>query len=89
LEIVEEYVQATLKDNFTVTGLHNRKDNHTHKIELPTYNHHDLHHYQGVEIMKGGSVRTTDSSNQTVTSGGLSTLEMDVKDIVRTDDLSK
>jgi hypothetical protein len=67
MEIVEEYVNATIMDNVKVTGLHNRRDDHTHRIEVPTYNHNDPHHFYAPH-----GTSTTCGTTKTSTSSGLS-----------------
>jgi hypothetical protein len=66
LEIVEEYVQATLKDNINVTGLYNRRDNYRHEITIPDYDHNALHHYYGPHrhsvSTTGGEVTTSNKT---------------------------
>ena len=45
LEIVEEYVRATIMDNVKVTGLHNNRDNFTHEMTIPFHGHSDTHYH--------------------------------------------
>jgi hypothetical protein len=54
LEIVEEYVQSTLKDNIQIFGVYNRRDNYIHKITIPD---HDPHRHN--VSTSGGTVSTS------------------------------